>query len=384
MSIASEITRISENIAAAYTALDGKGATLPATQNSANLADTIDTITTGGGGGATVKRGDWIVPQEFIALDNATLNIKDTYYSNTNNVSICGIYFTEKAFLSDNTYYFFYPSNATYTARAFTANGEKTITSETLSNGYVYGKIVLENDEDYLIMVKAEKAGKTFTRAGLNDDLLPPSRTSYLGPIELKSEKASIGYITTLNCNLYNMIDTYINLAEIHSLNNSLNVVNYMSLKSFERFEYVPSMTEYNYQPSVSGFTFTSQNAYNINRTLGLLKNLPDGADFSNFTSYAWNFGKDVTDSYSLLDVVPRLKRMYITIPPVNITMNESNDLGANWGVVLTEDNWDYIVEHAPTVTGKTLTINTTNMDKLGSANKAALEAKGWTVTVIS
>lgn len=50
MSIASEITRINTNIAAAYTALDGKGATLPATQNSANLADTIDTITTGGGG----------------------------------------------------------------------------------------------------------------------------------------------------------------------------------------------------------------------------------------------------------------------------------------------------------------------------------------------
>ena len=50
MSIASEITRINNNIAAAYTALDGKGATLPATQNSANLADTIDSITVGGGG----------------------------------------------------------------------------------------------------------------------------------------------------------------------------------------------------------------------------------------------------------------------------------------------------------------------------------------------
>ena len=55
MSIASEITRISGNIADAYTALDGKGATLPAagSQNSANLADTIDTITTGGGGGGS-------------------------------------------------------------------------------------------------------------------------------------------------------------------------------------------------------------------------------------------------------------------------------------------------------------------------------------------
>lgn len=52
MSIASEITRINNNIAAAYTALDGKGATMPETQNSANLADTVNTITTGGGGGS--------------------------------------------------------------------------------------------------------------------------------------------------------------------------------------------------------------------------------------------------------------------------------------------------------------------------------------------
>ena len=49
MSIASEITRINTNIAAAYTACSDKGATMPQTQNSANLADTIDSIPSGGG-----------------------------------------------------------------------------------------------------------------------------------------------------------------------------------------------------------------------------------------------------------------------------------------------------------------------------------------------
>lgn len=47
MSIASEITRINNNISAAYTACNNKGATMPQTQNSANLATTIGTITTG-------------------------------------------------------------------------------------------------------------------------------------------------------------------------------------------------------------------------------------------------------------------------------------------------------------------------------------------------
>lgn len=49
MSVTSEIQRIQNNIAAAYTVASDKGATLPLTENSYNLADCIDTIITGGG-----------------------------------------------------------------------------------------------------------------------------------------------------------------------------------------------------------------------------------------------------------------------------------------------------------------------------------------------
>lgn len=48
MSISSQITRIENNIAAAYAACDGKGATMPLTKNSANLADTVASIPSGG------------------------------------------------------------------------------------------------------------------------------------------------------------------------------------------------------------------------------------------------------------------------------------------------------------------------------------------------
>ena len=44
MSIDSEITRIETNISNAYTALSNKGATLPVTQNSANLSSTIGSL----------------------------------------------------------------------------------------------------------------------------------------------------------------------------------------------------------------------------------------------------------------------------------------------------------------------------------------------------
>lgn len=50
MTIASEITRINNNIASAYTAINNKGGTLPETQNSANLATAIESIPSGGSG----------------------------------------------------------------------------------------------------------------------------------------------------------------------------------------------------------------------------------------------------------------------------------------------------------------------------------------------
>lgn len=48
MSISSEITRINNNIASAYSKVEEKGGTLPETQNSANLATAIDSISGGG------------------------------------------------------------------------------------------------------------------------------------------------------------------------------------------------------------------------------------------------------------------------------------------------------------------------------------------------
>lgn len=72
MTIASEITRIKNNIASAYTILSDKGATLPAAQNSANLATTVESVPLGiitatNSTGAAVSSGDkvWVNYKEF-------------------------------------------------------------------------------------------------------------------------------------------------------------------------------------------------------------------------------------------------------------------------------------------------------------------------------
>ena len=49
MSVADQINRIKTNIANTYTAAQAKGATMPQTQNSDNLAACVQSITTGGG-----------------------------------------------------------------------------------------------------------------------------------------------------------------------------------------------------------------------------------------------------------------------------------------------------------------------------------------------
>lgn len=70
MSIASEITRINNNIANAYTQVNSKGGTLPATQNSNNLASAISSIPQPGGGDI-----DWSV----IGFDGMPQGIQDGY-----------------------------------------------------------------------------------------------------------------------------------------------------------------------------------------------------------------------------------------------------------------------------------------------------------------
>ena len=54
MSIASEIQRIKNNIANAYSACQEKGANIPSNKNSSNLASCINSITVGSGGGSNV------------------------------------------------------------------------------------------------------------------------------------------------------------------------------------------------------------------------------------------------------------------------------------------------------------------------------------------
>lgn len=84
MTIASEITRIKNNIAGAYTALSAKGATMPATQNSANLATTAASVPAGGGDTVTATNNS---SYDRITGEKVWLNKSGNNYSIINYAS---------------------------------------------------------------------------------------------------------------------------------------------------------------------------------------------------------------------------------------------------------------------------------------------------------
>ena len=91
MSITSKIIRIQTNIADAYTVAEAKGATMPAVENTENLASTIESITTGGGSSSgeeitaynytskALTQGDWV-------HYNTTVISSSLYSENSNDV----------------------------------------------------------------------------------------------------------------------------------------------------------------------------------------------------------------------------------------------------------------------------------------------------------
>lgn len=128
MSISSEITRIKTNIANAYTACEDKGATLPQTQNSANLAATINAISSG----VEVEALSWVQTSE--AVRNYLANV--TYDPSDYSVSQIADYAPASAVMSNTV-----PIGETIAVSAGAMNRSGYVIAVSAGNVTVYNDI---------------------------------------------------------------------------------------------------------------------------------------------------------------------------------------------------------------------------------------------------
>ena len=154
MTIASEITRINGNIAAAYTALSDKGATMPATQNSANLANTVASIPAGGGDTVTAVN---YTGSAITAGDKVWLNKKANVSASAVAVSTSS---SNNVYIIEPTGNFVYHSTYKYDISTGTDIGGQTSTSVNLGT-YTHYYDEYNNIFIYNYMINASGSTKT-------------------------------------------------------------------------------------------------------------------------------------------------------------------------------------------------------------------------------
>lgn len=409
MSIASEITRINTNIAAAYTALDGKGATLPAagSQNSANLADTIDTITTGGGGNLTFAEIDRIIN----AIDVSAIANED-YSSLTNN----GWVFD---YVNINMDYAFNHNYSGAVGMVF-----DKIVSDTI---YVKTKAICVPESATVTAVSTTTAGTTYRVDFAQDDTERFVIFSYGGidglgydavSLDTSSSSASRAIINScvkyINCTLTDLtvsggnasysITSEINILKLTALGCSdyledftLNGITYTgNLNSISGADSIPTIffkdlgkkffgycEDMSYGSAVINATATQYLMQYTPEMYGYFANCKECGlvfDASSLTVSTWYIGAmgGASSSANKNSTFPH--ELFIILPNKNVYWSWDESTSPR---PISLASLQFLATNAPTVSGKTLTIGSENIARAGGASGtiiSTLTGKGWTV----
>lgn len=387
MTIATEITRIKTNIQNAYTKAEEKGATIPSVKNSANLASCIESITTGGSssgdnsntGGTTggiEKRGDWLVPEIYTQVDQA-VDLEDDLYNEI---------------------------NAYHSARS---SDPLAVFGFMLHRGY-YSSLRI-NLQNYIYAVKCSDGSvhysSTVKSGGVTSVSLEVDNSSndkyFIAYCSKVPQLATSGYIDVTNSMFSSM--PLSRLAQYYAFKGQCPTYSAGSMGGFPEaslvsFNVIGEIDDAYKAPSITAFEYNANNnvhyeyipPVNIWCKTNLMTNLayntfarktykclPDGLSLSNYS----NTSSPLTIGYSGSSSDDKIynahfSRMYVKLPSVSVKFNQ--------GITLTKDNWQYIADNAPAVSGQTLTMGTENISVCGGTNGEiiqTLKQKGWTVT---
>lgn len=363
MTIGTEITRIKTNIENAYTALGEKGATMPEVQNSDNLAETVGSVSTGGGG---EMRGHWAVPPAYTKFDK--IMEEDTGIEGLNYTSRIGFIISNRSY---NLSFKIYQSNSQYILGVKTSDGKEYTCNSDKSNEIIVHNWDFEKDfeNNYRWII-------VYARSPYNYNIRIDNKdgTEYGGSLFLKETLYAVIDASgnkTHYSNYTNYLSTYGGILESFKFINGIEFIDFDASapglyyqSDVPNLKYIPSMEELGNPPvTITSIKTTGQNT---------IPNLPYGMDLSTVTSDI-SFGRTAYPFYRNIEA-------YVTIPPVNIKMN-SDSYGTT---TFSKDNWAYIAKHAPSVTDKTITMGAVNIAICGGEDSdiiTTFKNKGWTVT---
>lgn len=385
MTIASEVTRIKTNIAQAYTALEEKGATIPEVKNSDNLSGAIESIATGDGSGDYEYRNGWLVPQLYRDLDALVEN----YGSNTPNRIQCGssttamgkdstyikgIVFTEDVnnitilYANTNIKYYVIPEDAVV---------EK-------SRGDYY-KITFKTDRwiifDYCMDV-AQSMAHGINQ--LNDfyDGNGGVYRSFIKYASIKSLKSSMSFPAPTAMGHFNLDDIHI-IGE-HAKNTKINYTNIISCKNLQNplclldILDVPTLedTSDTWNGQTLQYMGSTLAEYYASQLLDFVK-FPIILDFSTVTrTGTLTLGRNESNGSC------NLTHLKMVLPSTcSVALKAGN--GTYENPVLDIESYQFIAEHAPTVSGLTFTMGSMAKDYCNAIDTSivtTLTNKGWTV----
>lgn len=346
MTIASEITRIKTNIENTYTALEEKGATMPDVQNSANLADTVATVSTGS---SVEMRGDWCVPPAYTEMDTLVANATT---SNMSTNYILGVYFKDwvnKIYLNPSNVYSYQVQGGEKVLKAqYNVTDDNWIEVQLNENcRYIVIEINLPYScYDVSLINKCATFGKNLN---ITKYLTVRKIGTFGSTVQMLQDYKNLDDLKFINCEFYRALTVY------------------DLLKFWASFKYNKPLSDFGSKQPTSITPSSSEINYWINN-LATLRHFPVPIDLSARTS-------SITFGSSSYEYTRRLEHALLKLPAQNVTANQ---------LCLDKESLAYWAENAPEVEGKTITLGEANIVTAGGSDGEIIQAfvtKGWTVS---
>ena len=427
MSIQSEIERISGNIGDAYSACNDKGATMPTAenQNSANLADTISSIPAGGGGSAD---NSWFWT-EISSLTLSPSSFDSTWIAEHTEFTYSNVYthnFSSTLDMSHNNYVgflfednfpnkFYVIASNSFTTLPYIKVPENTVVTEPSYTGSEttimgWGKFLIDftNSSEKWVIFPSSNIPDSIQNLSFSETVDSSSYLSIISKVkslciryrtdttgELSASGGVSGLLDTFGQYDKSLEDIYTNYT-FTSIGygtdpNSANcILRSISPKfDIEKFleDYAPNVNFYGVAQGTA--TNSRKPFYSYYNTKGKYifstKKYPIILDFStlsfnNSSATTMYMGSKTTQAYeNTVKTSPIVEELFM-IPSANFNID--------WTVTdiknqITPASLRFFADHSPSVSGKTLTIGTHNINAanlIDSTIITDIQAKGWTV----